>query len=49
MELLEGEEMEEREIHDNKKMQLMEEVEEYFESEELDARNLAILYEITGY
>ena len=49
MSLLEGEELEERELSDNKKLQLKETIEGCFADEELEARDLAILYEVTGY
>ena len=46
--LLEGLDKEEREIQSNKKFQLMETVLEFFDSED-NPKDLAILYEITGY
>ena len=49
MNLLEGEEFEERQLIMNKKMHLMDRVKDCFTSEVLEARDLAILYEITGY
>ena len=50
MTLLEGEELEERELNFNKKLELMQIVQDCFDgSEVLEPRDLAILYEITGY
>ena len=49
MELIEGEEIDERLMHDNKKSQLIDWVDEFFQEENLEKRDMAILYEITGY
>ena len=49
MSLLDSEELENREQTKNKKLQLMESIQDSFVNEELEARDLAILYEITGY
>ena len=49
MSFLDSEEQEKREMTMNKKLQLMETIQDCFVNEELEARDLAILYEITGY